>query len=308
MDSKDSIFLKIIKFASNSGYRFGVLANRGLYDSYSDYKYIKKQFKARMGYDLDLKNPKTFNEKIQWLKLYYRRNKFTIWVDKYRVREYISKVVGEEYLVPLLGVWDNVEDIDFSALPEKFVLKCNHNSAKGLCICKDKKKLNIEKVKKELKLGLAEDYYLKGREWPYHNVPRKIIAEKYLENSDGTEIVDYKFMCFGGKVKCSFVCSERFSLDGLKVTFFDREWNRLNFERHYPSSKQEIKKPSNYDKMIDIAEELSKGEPFLRVDFFEVNNKLYIGELTLYPGNGTEEFTPFSADLELGSWIDLPNK
>ena len=299
---------KIIKFFLNPSYRFLVLSSRGFYKNLSDQEYVKKQFRAAMGYELDLKNPRSFNEKIQWLKLFYRKNEFSTWVDKYKVRSYIAKTIGEDYLVPLLGVWDDPQKIDFSQLPQKFVLKCNHNSGKGLCICKNKNMLNTKKVIKSLNDGLKENYYLKGREWPYRDVDRKVIAEKYLENSNGTEIVDYKLMCFNGKVMCSFVCSERFSEDGLKVTFFDKDWNRLNFERHYPSSKQQIKKPSNYNNMIEIAEQLSKNEPFLRVDFFEVDDKLYIGELTLYPGNGIEEFTPFSADLELGSWIDLPNK
>ena len=258
---------------------------------------------------LDWQNPKTFNEKLQWLKLYDRRPEYTTYVDKYKVREYISKTLGEEYLIPLLGEWDNPDEIDFDKLPNRFVLKCNHNSGLGMCICKDKTKLDLEVVRNELRKGLAQDYYLSLREWPYKNVPRKIIAEKYMvDESETLSLRDYKFMCFDGKVKCSFVCSDRNTKNGLHVTFYDLDWNVLPFERHYPSRKEGLLKPKSYDEMVILAEKLSKGIPFVRVDFYEINGKVYFGELTFYPGSGFEEFTPQSADEWLGGFIKLPNR
>lgn len=284
------------------------LAYRGRLNFLSDEQYLKMIYRGTIGKRLDLKNPKTFNEKLQWLKLYNRKPEYTMMVDKYAVREYIKEKLGEEYLIPLLGVWDSSDDIDFDKLPNQFVLKCNHNSGLGMCICKDKSKLDIDKVKKELKKGLEEDYYLTSREWPYKDVPRKIIAEKYMEEKSNTELNDYKLMCFNGKVRCSFVCSERFSDDGLRVTFFDKDWNVMPFERHYPKSVNAIEKPKTYEKMVEFAEILSKDIPFVRVDFYEISGKLYFGELTFFPGSGYEEFEPEEWDYVVGNWIKLPKK
>ena len=258
---------------------------------------------------INWRNPKTFNEKLQWLKLYDRRPEYTTYVDKYKVRDYIAKTIGEIYLIPLLGVWNSPDEIDFENLPNQFVLKCNHNSGLGMCICKDKSKLDIEKVKRELRKGLEEDYYLAWREWSYKNVPRKIIAETYMvDNTELSSLRDYKFMCFDGKVKCSFVCSDRNTKEGLHVTFFDLDWNVLPFERHFPARKEGLPKPKCYEEMIMLAEKLSIGIPFVRVDFYEINEKVYFGELTFYPGSGFEEFTPRSADEWLGNFIKLPKK
>lgn len=302
--------MNIKKYLKNPFLIFKYLKAKRLQGSYGkkldDETFIKKAFQLNMGYELDLENPKTYNEKLQWLKLYNRKPEYTVMVDKYLVRDYIAKQIGEEYLIPLLGVWDRAEDIDFDALPEQFVLKCNHNSGVGMCICTDKSKLDIVKVRAGLNKGLQQDYYLTGREWPYKNVPRKIIAEKYMVDESGYELKDYKFMCFNGEVKCSFICSDRYSKGGLHVTFFDRAWKVMPFERHYPALKEGLPKPVNYDKMIELAEKLSKNIPFLRVDFYEVDGKIYFGELTFYPGNGMEEFTPEEWDYKLGEWIELP--
>lgn len=298
---------------------FEAMQCRHLLDWMPDAPYLRLAYHSRIGKKLNLKDPHTFNEKLQWLKLYDRKPEYTMMVDKYKVREYIADMLGEEYLIPLLGVWDDPDEIDFDALPNQFVLKCNHNSGLGMCICTDKSKLDIENVKEELRKGLAQDYYLSGREWSYKDVPRKIICEKYMidhssqkmsdnenKKNSNNSLNDYKFMCFNGKVLCSFVCSDRFSDDGLKVTFFDRDWNVLQFERHYPKSQTPILKPLNYEKMINFSEKLAEGIPFVRIDFYEIDQKLYFGEITFFPGSGFEEFTPDSADEELGSWIKLP--
>lgn len=270
----------------------------------SDEKYLKILYKMHMGKKLNLSDPQTFNEKLQWLKLNNRKNEYTRMVDKYLVREYIKKMIGEEYLIPLIGVWDDPEEIDFDSLPNKFVLKCNHNSGTGMCICKDKSKLDYEKVKSDLRKGLKENYDKYNREWPYRNVERKIICEKYMEDESG-ELKDYKFMAFNGEVKCSFVGSERFSKEGLHVTFYDNSWNVMPFERHYPRSKNPISRPKCFEEMNKLAAKLSENIPFVRVDFYEIKGKVYFGELTFFPGSGFEEFTPESWDYEFGRWIDL---
>lgn len=303
----DRVMQIVKQFFTNPKVRLGYLSKIGFYNLMSNEKYLKKCFKCYLGYPLNLDNPRTFNEKLQWLKLYHRNSQYTTMVDKVAAKEYVANQIGQEYIVPNIDVWNSPEAIDFDKLPEQFVLKCNHNSGEGMYICTDKSNMNIDKVRRNLRKGYRENYYLRGREWPYKNVPRQILAEVLLQPEDG-EIKDYKFMCFNGKVKCSFVCSERFSNEGLRVTFFDRDWNIMPFERLFPKSAQPIPKPYNYEKMIELAEVLAKDIPFVRVDFYEVNKKIYFGELTLSPGNGFEGFTPLEWDYKLGSWIELPEK
>ena len=278
------------------------LASHGLLPMMSDETFIKLKFKDRMGYKLDLNNPRTFNEKLQWLKLHDRNPIYTTMVDKYEAKKYVASIIGEKYIIPTLGVWDKFNDIDFDELPDQFVLKCTHDSGK-VVICKDKKHFNLKKAKKAINKSLKTNYYLTGREWPYKNVRRRIIAEQYMEDSSSEELKDFKLMCFNGKVRCSFVCCDRFSDEGLKVTFFDRNWEKMPFERHYPSSKEVINRPRNYDTMIILAEKLSKDIPFVRVDFYEINNNVYFGELTFFPGSGLEKFKPFEWDEGIGKWI-----
>lgn len=294
------------RYLFDGNYRVLFNASMGVYNHISDAVFLKKIYKAKFGKALNLENPKTFNEKLQWLKLYDRNPAYTMMVDKYEVRKYIAEKLGEEYLIPLLGVWDNPDEIDFDALPDQFVLKCNHNSGLGMCICTDKSKLNIKKVKKDLRKGLKQDYYITGREWPYKNVKPRIVAEEFISDANG-ELNDYKLMCFNGKVKCSFVCSDRYTGKGLHVTFFDRDWNLMPFERSYPSVKDGIPKPTQYEKMVELAQVLAKEIPFVRVDFYEVDGKIYFGEMTFYPGGGCEAFQPEKWDEELGNWISLPS-
>ena len=281
----------------------------------SDEDCLKLYFRTYLGYKLDLNNPQTFNEKIQWLKLYDRNPEYTKLVDKYLVRDFVKEKIGGDYLIPLIGVWDRPEDIDFSSLPNKFVLKCNHNSGKGMYICHDKSQLDINQVMAGLREGLNEDYYMRCREWPYKNVNRKIVCEEYISDKndesgkgESNHLTDYKFMCFGGKVKCEFICVDRFEKTGIRINFYDPEWNLLPFTRHYPSTKKEVPPPVNLKKMIELAEILSEGIPFVRVDFYESDGRIYFGEMTFYPGSGFEEFTPFRWDRTLGDWIELPSK
>lgn len=298
---------KGLRFIFDKRYRFVILANKGVYDNMQDEALLNRKYEAIFGKRLNLDNPQTFNEKLQWLKLYDRNPEYTIMVDKYKVRDYIKEKIGEEYLIPLIGVWDNPDDIDFDALPDKFVLKCNHNSGLGMCICKDKSKLNIENVKSELKKGLAQDYYLTGREWPYKNVPRKIIAEKYMtDTSDSSDFTDYKFFCFNGYVDCVMVCLERSSGD-TKFYFFDRNWNleRLNTRGKNAPDGFTISKPSQMDKMFEIAAKLSKGLPFVRIDLYQSNDHIYFGEITFFPDSGFDANLLPETDKYFGNLIHL---
>lgn len=268
--------------------------------------YLKLIFYKTMKKKLNLKNPITFSEKIQWLKLYDRKEFYTDLVDKYAVRNYISETIGEEYLIPLIGVWDSFEEIDFSQLPNQFVLKCTHDSG-GVVICKDKNEFNRIQAREKINKALKHNYYYDWREWPYKNIKPRIICEQLLIDGNCTDLKDYKFMCFNGKVKCILVCSDRSNPSGLKLDFYDRTWNKLPFRRpNYPNSEKNISKPQNLNKMIELAEYLSNSFSFIRVDFYEINGQIYFGELTFYPNSGFQGFFPEIYDEILGSWLDLP--
>ena len=256
---------------------------------------------------LDLKKPKRFNEKLQWLKLYNRRPEYTVMVDKLLARDYIKQTIGEQYLIPLLGAWDSVDEIDFDALPDRFVIKCNHNSGEGMYLCKDKSKMDVEKVKKDLKRGLEQDYYLCDREWPYKNVPRKIVAEEFLDDGSGKGINDYKVFNFDGEPYMIQVDFDRFS--GHKKNLYTTDWKLCDFSFNYPSHPEiEIAKPETLDEMLRLSRILSKGNPYMRTDFYSVNGKLYFGELTFFPASGYGRFNPDEIDFDLGNKITLPDK
>lgn len=281
------------------------LKNRELLDWLDDDTYLKLIYWQKIGKKLNLKNPTTFNEKLQWLKLHDHNAEYIKLVDKYEVKKIVKEIIGEEYIIPTLGVWENFEDIDFNQLPNQFVLKCTHDSG-GIVICKNKSEFDLEYARKKINKSLNRNYYYHGREWPYKNVKPRIIAEQYMEETGEKELKDYKFMTFSGKVKCSFVCSER-NTEGLKVDFFDLNWKRMPFTRHYPNSNKYIEKPKNYDLMIKLSEKLAGNIPFVRVDFYEINGKIYFGEMTFYPGSGLEEFSPEEWDKKIGDMIDLSN-
>ncbi len=302
------LFNRGIKFLTNADYRFLILSNRGKYDSMPDEEYLKRTFKICLGKELDLNNPQTFNEKLQWLKLYNRRPEYTMMVDKYKVRDYIAKKLGDEYLIPLLGVWDDPDEINFDALPNQFVLKCNHNSGLGMCICKDKSKLDIQQVKEELRKGLAQDYYLTGREWPYKNVPRKIICEKYMVDESGTELKDYKLLCFNGEPKLIEIHRGRFGEH--TQDFYDaKTWERLDIQQpNMPMAAHAMSKPAFADEMVALSRELAQDIPHVRVDWYFAENRLYFGELTFFDGSGFDSFVDVNDDLLLGSYITLPER
>lgn len=300
-----NLITKGFKFISDSDYRFKILASQGLYNGLDDRIFLEKYYKSTFHKALDLQSPKTFNEKLQWLKLYDRRPEYTMLVDKYKVRDYIAQKIGEEYLIPLLGVWEDPDDINFKELPNRFVLKCNHNSGLGMCICKDKSKLNINEVKKKLKKGLSQDYYLTGREWPYKDVPRKIIAEKFISDNKGN-LTDYKFFCFNGAVDCVMLCTDRES-GNTKFYFFDRYWNlcRYNIRGKNAPKDFTLPKPNHLEKMFLIAEKLSQGIPFVRVDLYNVDGIIYFGEMTFFPQSGFDKNLLIETDKYFGDLICL---
>lgn len=293
------------RYLSDPCYRFLFRASRGKYNAMPDREFLSAMYKAIFGQEINWETPTGFNEKLQWLKLYNRRPEYTMMVDKYLVRDYIAQVLGEEFLIPLLGVWDSPEDIDFDRLPDQFVLKCNHNSGLGMCICRDKSKLDINRTVRGLKAGLAEDYYLRHREWPYKDVPRKIIAEQFM----GADLMDYKIHCFSGEPRFVLVCSDRFSADGLKEDFYDTEWNLMDLHRpKHPNSKNGVERPRQLEQMLEYSKKLAKDIPFVRVDFYIVDSHIYFGEMTFFPASGFEAFAPAQWDATLGSWLTLPTE
>lgn len=285
---------------------FDALNYRKMLNWLPDKVFLEAAFRARFGRKLNLNNPETFNEKLQWLKLYNRKPEYTKMVDKYLVRDYVKEKIGEEYLIPLLGVWDDPEKIDFDELPMQFVLKCNHNSGLGMCICKDKNSLDINKVKEELKKGINQNYYLTSREWPYKDVPRKIIAEKYMVDESGYELKDYKFYCFDGKVKLVMINSDRMSSEKTKANYFDENYQPLDFVWGYENAEIPPQKPEKFEEMKYLAEKLSEGISHVRIDFYQTPSGIYFGEITFFDGSGFDAIEPIEWDYKIGSWIKLP--
>ena len=278
-----------------------------------DKLFLKLYYPVMMNEDLDLVNPKTFNQKLQWLKLYDRKPEYSTMVDKYAAKEYVSKRIGSEYVIPTLSVWEKFEDINFDALPNQFVLKCTHDSG-GVVICRDKSKLDLVEARKKINNSLKNNYFYNGREGPYKNVKPRIIAEAYMEDK-GTaelrdytnELNDYKLFCFNGEPRFTLVCTDRFSERGLKEDFFDLDWRHMPMKRHgHDNSPVGLPKPSNYDLMCKLARRLAKNIPFIRCDFYEIDGKVYLGEMTFFPASGFEGFEPREWDQKVGEWLTLP--
>ena len=270
-----------------------------------DSLYLRLEFFRCMRKWPDLKDPKTFNEKLQWLKLHDRKPEYATMVDKYEAKKYVTERIGEEYIVPTLGVWDRFDDIDFDSLPNQFVLKCTHDSG-GLVIVRDKSKLDKEAAKKKIEACLKVNYYWRKREWPYKNVKPRIIAEQFMEDSQTGELRDYKFFCFDGEVKALFIASERQAAEETKFDFFDAEYNHLPFTNGHPNAEVLPQKPECFEQMKALAAKLSEGIPHLRVDFYEVGGKVYFGELTFFHWSGMMPFQPEQWDYTFGEWIKLP--
>ena len=322
-----------MKFLVDKQYRFEVLDRRGKFNAWSDEKYLKRKYQNTFGEKLDLNNPKTFNQKLQWLKLNDRNPIYTTMVDKFEVKKFISERIGEEYIIPTLGVWDNFDEIDFDSLPNQFVLKCTHDSG-GLVIVRDKSNMDLDATRKKVNKSLARNYYLKGREWPYKNVQPRIIAEKYITTDMNKAInrhpeapitcedlqseiglLDYKFLCFNGKVRALFLdIGVIGNSDGHADEYYRNVYDRdgtllpvLETRENYPV---QIILPDNLEEMIKLAETLSSNIPHLRVDLYRLSNgEVKVGELTFYHGSGLSNvFVPSKWDEIFGDWIELPNK
>ena len=267
--------------------------------------WIQYIFKRANGKKLNLTNPQTFCEKIQWLKLHDRKPEYSLMVDKYLVKKYVASIIGEEYIIPTLGVWDSPDDIDFSQLPNQFVLKTTHNSG-GVLICKNKSNFNIDSAISYLKKQLKHDIYSCTREWPYKNVPKRIIAEKFIIPSS-SDLTDYKFFCFGGEpIYCQVIANRSIN---ETIDFYDTQWNHQPFNglNTVGMSNTPHNKPKAFDKMLTIARLLSKGHAFLRVDLYNINGRIFFGEITFFPNSGLGKFSPSEWNIKLGNLIDLSN-
>ena len=286
---------------------FLTFGHKGFFNWMDDEKYIKIAYKIRMGKNLNLQQPKTYSEKLQWLKLYDRKPIYTDLVDKYQVKKIVADIIGEKYIVPTLGVWDKAENIDFDILPDQFVLKCTHDSG-GLVICKDKKKLDKSAAVRKLNACLKHNFYYAQREWPYKNVKPRIIAEKYMEDNETHELRDYKFFAFNGRVKALFIASDRGSKEETKFDFFDENFDHLPFTNGHPNADIMPKKPQEFELMKELASKLSEKIPQVRVDFYEVNGQVYFGEMTFFHWSGMTPFEPEEWDYKFGEWIKLPER
>lgn len=276
--------------------------------SMPDKKYIEMLYEVRTGKKINLKNPITYNEKLNWLKLYYHNNELTKMADKVTAKEIVSSMIGSNYVVPLLGVWNTPDDIDFDKLPDAFVLKCNHDSG-SVVICKDKNKFDISAAKKKLGNCLLNNYYYESREWAYKNIRPKIIAEPYLEDFESAELRDYKFFCFDGEVKFLYVATDRFKEgEEVKFSFFDSDYNFLPIIHGHPYAKDLPNKPQGFEEMKKLAQKLSKGLPHVRVDFYEANGNIYFSEFTFYNNSGFLPFDPDEWDYKFGDYLVLPAK
>ena len=284
---------------------FSILAKRGLTRFVPDRTFLKWHYYFSMNRFPDLDHPTTFNEKLQWLKLYNRRPEYTVMADKYRVREYVEEKIGKEYLNPLLGVWESPDEIDFDRLPEKFVLKCNHDSGSTV-ICKEKSGFDRKKAVRFLKKRLRTNYFWMGREWPYKNIERRVIAERYMTDGSGSALKDYKFFCFNGRCKALYIATDRGT--DTRYDFYDRDFHHLPLVWEHPNADKELPKPENFDEMIRIAEILSEGIPLVRVDLYDICGRICFGELTFFHAGGVQPLEPESFDELFGSWIRLPDQ
>ena len=305
MKSNKSALAKICGYLFDKNERFRMNAVRGKYPQIPDEDYLRRLYAIYMGKPLNLENPVTFNEKLQWLKLHDRKPIYTTMVDKAAAKEYVAEKIGAEHIIPTLGVWDRFDDIDFDSLPDRFVLKTTHDSG-GVVICRDQKTFNKKAARKKLEKSLKRDYYAAYREQPYQNVPRRILAEQYM-GSDSGELVDYKFFCFGGHADCVMICLDR-HLQTPKFYFFDQNWDlkRLNIRGKNAPEGFTVPKPENMDEMFRIAERLSRDMPFLRVDLYNVGGRIYFGELTFFPDSGFDANLLPETDRYFGALLKLP--
>lgn len=266
--------------------------------------YLKIKYRGVFGKKLDLNNPKTFNEKLQWLKIYGDYENLEKWVDKYEIKEILGKIFGRQYVIPNLGIWNSFDEIDFDMLPKQFVLKCTHDSG-GVVVCKDKDSFDYNNAKKIIEQSMKRNFFFVGREKPYKNVRPRILAEKFMVDESG-ELIDYKVHNFNGVPKFVLVCSERFAKSGLKEDFYDVEWNHLDVARvSHPNALSKMPCPRTMSQMLDFSRKISEKFKFVRTDFYEIEGQLYFGEITFFPASGFEKFVPDGWDLKFGEMLNL---
>lgn len=307
------IVTKLKKAIGDPGYRLDCLAWLGFFDRMPDEDYLRLAFRVKQGRELDLADPRTMNEKLQWLKLHDRRPEYPTMVDKAAAKDWAARRIGGEHIVPTLGVWEHFDQIDFDALPERFVLKCTHDSG-SVVVVPDKSRLDREAARKKLEKGLKRNYFRVNREWPYKDVPPRILAEEYLESRGGErdgsgepgQLTDYKIYCFQGQAKLMMIATDRFSSRQTRIDYFDRDFHWLDMTWGYPHSETAPPKPPLFEEMIAMAEKLAAGLPHVRVDLYVVDGWLYFGEMTFYDDSGFAKIEPPEWDLRLGSWLELP--
>ena len=287
---------------------FNALLYRGKLKWLPDKPFICLLYLTRMGQFPNLRNPKTYNEKLQWLKLHDRNPAYVPMVDKLKAKELVAQKIGSEYIIPTIRIWDSPQEICFDELPNQFVLKCNHNSG-GVVVCRNKSELDQAKALAKLSRAFRENFFYRGREWPYKNIEKKVFAEVYMEDKATSELRDYKFFVFDGKVKALFVaCGRIKSIKELRFDFFDENYQHLEVQRHYPKAAVPPQKPVNFEEMKRLAETLGKDLPHVRIDFYEVDGKVYFGEYTFFSGSGIVPFEPECWDEIFGSWLKLPKQ
>lgn len=302
--------IKGFKYVFDKDFRFYYKATHGYYHDMPDEEYLKKMYKYTTGHELNLDDPQRFSEKLQWLKLYNRNPEYTKMVDKYEVKKYVADIIGEEYVLPALAVWDSVDEIDISGLPDQFVLKCTHDSG-GFAICKDKKTFDLDKAKKKLSRSMKRNYYWSGREWPYKNVKPRILAEPFIDSLGKPDSVEYKITCADGKLCFGTICGGIAHVEFEKRSndHYDENFQIMPWYAFYKPSKAPLtEKPKHYDEIIELAKKLSVGIPSVRVDFYVHEDHIYFGEMTFFTWGGFLVFVPDEWDLKLSKYITLPDK
>lgn len=295
---------KLIRTFTNPYWAFGVILRHCFAKMMDDKTFIKWEYFSGMGKFPDLEKPKTFNEKLQWLKLNDIHSEYVQMVDKYEAKEYVRGIIGDEHIIPTLGVWDSWEEINFSKLPNKFVLKTTHDSG-GVAVCKDKSEKTLREAKKIICKSMKHNYFYEHREYPYKDIKPRIIAEQFMVDESGTELKDYKFFCFDGDPKMLLIVSGRGN--DQRQDFYDMDFNLLPVQRkEHPNSGINRVVSRGFYEMKLIAEKLSAGIPHVRVDLYDINGKIYFGELTFFSGSGNIPFEPDEWDYKIGEWLQLP--
>jgi len=297
---------KILTILKNPSIIFTSIASRGWLDFIPTKTYLSMLYRICMKKKCDFKNPRTYNEKLQWLKLYDHNEKYFTLVDKYEVKAYIKEKLGEKYLIPTLGIYNSFDEIDFEKLPNEFVIKCTHDSG-SVIVCKDKEKFDINGAKKKINKAMRRKYYSTYREWPYKNVKHRIIVEKFMKDGLNDDLRDYKVLCFNGKPTVIEVHDDRFNKErGLSLTYYDTEWNRLDISDYgVKTSETNHKKPELLSDMLSLSEKLAKNIINVRIDWYVINGALYFGEITLYDGSGMNMYDAAETDLQLGNMLDI---